>query len=139
MCDTNQMDTALARTMTACPAERAMRVVEGRWKIFIVFYLLEKTMRFAELQRAISETNSRSITAKMLTQELREMEGDGLVHREVYPQVPPKVEYSLTTLGRNLRIVVEAMSLWGQEAELTSDSTAPGFPQAPTSESVDRV
>lgn len=116
------MDTNAYRTMTACPAERAMRAVEGRWKIFIVYYLLEKTMRFAELQRAINETNSRSITPKMLTQELRQMEGDGLVHREVYAQVPPKVEYSLTSLGRDLRIVVEAMSAWGQQAESFSES-----------------
>jgi DNA-binding HxlR family transcriptional regulator len=116
------MDTFPSRAMTACPAERAMRAIEGRWKIFIVYYLLERTMRFAELQRAINETNSRSITPKMLTQELREMERDGLIHREVYPQVPPKVEYSLTSLGRKLRIVVEAMNTWGQQTESFSEN-----------------
>lgn len=115
------------RTLTACPAERAIRAVEGRWKIFIVYYLLDRTMRFAELQRAINQTNSRSITPKMLTQELREMEGDGLIHREVYPQVPPKVEYSLTPLGRNLRIVVEAMSAWGEQADSVSDGVGTSF------------
>ena len=120
MCYTIQMDTMNFRTITACPAERAIRAVEGRWKIFIVYYLLDRTMRFAELQRAINETNSRVITPKMLTQELREMEADGLVHREVYPQVPPKVEYSLTPLGHRLRMVVEAMSAWGKEANPTS-------------------
>ena len=111
------METKHHRAMTACPAERAMRAIEGRWKIFIVYFLLERTMRFAELQRRIDQTNSRSITAKMLTQELREMEAEGLIHRKVYAQVPPKVEYSLTSLGRNLQIVVEAMSLWGRQAE----------------------
>lgn len=116
------MYTATApRTLTACPAERAMRAVEGRWKIFIVFYLLERTMRFAELQRAINSTNARAITPKMLTQELREMEADGLIHREVYPQVPPKVEYSLTGLGRHLRIVVDAMGAWGEIAASQPD------------------
>lgn len=104
----------LDRVVTACPAERAVRAVEGRWKIFIIYYLLEQTMRFAELQRAINAMQSRAITAKMLTQELREMETDGLLHREVYPQVPPKVEYSLTANGQKLRPIIEAMSAWGQ-------------------------
>lgn len=110
------METKIERVITACPAERAVRAVEGRWKIFIIYYLLNQTMRFAELQRAINKMQSRAITAKMLTQELREMEGDGLLHRRVYPQVPPKVEYSLTALGRRLRPVVDAMSAWGEEA-----------------------
>lgn len=112
------METIKHRSMTPCPAERAMRAVEGRWKIFIVYYLLDGTLRFGELQRTINGRNTRgSITAKMLAQELREMEADGLIHREVYPQVPPKVEYSLTPLGRNLQPVVEAMSAWGRQCE----------------------
>ncbi len=79
-------------------------------------------MRFAELQRTINGRNTcNSITAKMLTQELREMEADGLVHREVYPQVPPKVEYSLTPLGRKLRPMVEAMSAWGRQIETVTE------------------
>jgi len=116
------MDTINRRSMTACPAERAMRAIEGRWKIFIVYYLLDGTMRFAELQRTINGRNTRgSITPKMLTQELREMEADGLIHREVYPQVPPKVEYSLTPLGRNLQPVVEAMNAWGRQFEAVTE------------------
>ncbi|MGD0939665.1 MAG: winged helix-turn-helix transcriptional regulator [Terracidiphilus sp.] len=95
-----------------------MRAVEGLWKIFVVYYQLGGTMRFAELQRTINESNTRgSITPKMLTQELREMEEDGLIHREVYLQVPHKVEYSLTALGRNLQPVVEAMKGWGRQCE----------------------
>jgi len=116
------METINRRSMTACPAERAMRAVEGRWKIFIVYCLLDGTMRFAKLQRTINERTTRgSITPKMLTQELREMEADGLVHREVYPQVPPKVEYSLTPLGRNLQPVVEAMNAWGRQFESVTE------------------
>lgn len=120
MCYTTKMETTNFRVITACPAEKAVRALEGRWKIFIVYYLLDRTMRFAELQRAINAMNSRSITPKMLTQELRQMEADGLIRREVYPQVPPKVEYSLTDLGRKLQPVVEAMSAWGQQAESLS-------------------
>ena len=110
--------------MTACPAERAMRAVEGRWKTFIVHRLLDGTMRFAELQRAINARNARgSITPKMLTQELREMEADRLTHRKAYPQVPPKVEHSLTPLGRKLQPVVEAMNAWGRQSEAVTDDS----------------
>jgi DNA-binding HxlR family transcriptional regulator len=117
------METTPLRVITGCPAEKAVLALEGRWKIFIVYYLLGRTMRFAELQRAVNEMNSRSITSKMLTQELREMEADGLIRRKVYPQVPPKVEYSLTTIGRKLKPVVEAMSAWGLQVELFTKST----------------
>jgi DNA-binding HxlR family transcriptional regulator len=71
--------------------------------------LFQGVKRFSELQRSLN-----GITQKMLTQQLREMERDGLVHREVYPQVPPKVEYSLTGLGESLRSVVDSMSEWGR-------------------------
>ena len=70
-------------------------------------------MRFAELQRAIDGVSSSGVTPKMLTQELRQMEASGLIFRQVYAQVPPKVEYSLTALGDSLRPVVEAMEAWG--------------------------
>ncbi len=117
------METIDLRTMTRCPAERAMRAVEGRWKIFIVYYLLNGTLRFSALQRIINERNtSGSITAKMLTQELREMEADGLINRKVYPEVPPKVEYSLTSLGLDLMPIVEAMSAWGKQVQSVKES-----------------
>ena len=94
-----------------------MQVVGGRWKIFILWQLLSQTLRFSDLQRKLNdclEDKASAVTAKMLTQELRQMEADGLVHREVYAQVPPKVEYSLTPLGHSLRPVVEAMAEWGR-------------------------
>lgn len=116
------METATHRMITLCPAERAVRAIEGRWKIFIVYYLLRGTMRFAELQRAVNEGSPRTITAKILTQELREMESDGLVRRKVYPQVPPKVEYSLTELGRKLSPLLEALREWGDEADASSQA-----------------
>jgi len=91
-----------------CPVETTLHVISGRWKTVILFHLFDGTKRFSELLRSMG-----GITQKMLTQQLREMERDGVVRRRVYPQVPPKVEYSLTPLGQSLRPVVEAMCRWG--------------------------
>jgi DNA-binding HxlR family transcriptional regulator len=92
-----------------CPAEGTLNVIGGRWKVVILYHLFERTCRFSELRRAIP-----GVTQKMLTQQLREMEQDGIVRRVVYPQVPPKVEYSLTARGRSLKPIVEAMCRWGK-------------------------
>jgi DNA-binding HxlR family transcriptional regulator len=111
--------------ISACPAERTLQMMGGRWKVFIVWQLLTETLRFSDLQRKINsctEGKASAVTAKMLTQELRQMEAGGLVHREVYAQVPPKVEYSLTPLGRSLRPVVEAMAEWGRAHEKETNS-----------------
>ena len=91
-----------------CPAETTLSVIGGRWKILILYHLFQDIKRFSELQRALG-----GITQKVLTQQLREMERDGLVHREVYAQVPPKVEYSLTLLGESLKPVIAALCEWG--------------------------
>ena len=91
-----------------CPAEVTLDVIEGRWKVLILWQLFHGAQRFSELFRALE-----GITQKMLTQQLRELEKDGIVHRKVYPQIPPKVEYSLTSLGESLRPVVDAMCEWG--------------------------
>jgi DNA-binding HxlR family transcriptional regulator len=93
---------------TKCPAEFTLALIGGRWKIPIIFHLLAGRQRFSELSRSL-----KGVTQKMLTQQLREMERHGLVERKIYPQVPPKVEYSLTPLGASLRPVVEAMCQWG--------------------------
>ncbi len=100
--------------MIGCPAERVLHLVGGRWKIFILLRLFGGTLRFAELQRRINEVTKSTVTPKMLTQDLRQMEADGLVCRKVYAEVPPKVEYWLTPLGQSLRPVVEAMVDWGR-------------------------
>lgn len=94
---------------TKCPAEFTLAMIGGRWKIPIIFHLLAGRRRFSELARALA-----GVTQKMLTQQLREMERNGLVSRKIYPQVPPKVEYSLTELGASLKPVVEAMCSWGE-------------------------
>lgn len=103
--------------VTGCPSERTLQVIGGRWKIFILNRLFAGTLRFSDLQRRVNEITSSTVTPKMLTQELRQMESDGLVHRQVYAQVPPKVEYSLTPLGESLRPVVDAMIEWGRQHE----------------------
>ena len=94
---------------TDCPVEAALDMIGGKWKAVILFRLFEGTKRFNELRRLHP-----NITQRMLTNQLRELERDGLVHREVYPQVPPKVEYSLTPDGRTLKPVLLALERWGE-------------------------
>ena len=91
-----------------CPVERTLEVIGGRWKVLILRELFQGVKRFNELQRAVN-----GITQKMLTQQLREMESDGIVHREIYLQVPPKVEYSLTPVGESLKPIIDSMHEWG--------------------------
>ncbi|MBV6623575.1 MAG: helix-turn-helix transcriptional regulator [Rivularia sp. (in: Bacteria)] len=92
----------------SCEVETTLQVIGGRWKVLIIRELLLGVKRFGELQRALP-----GVTQKMLTQQLREMEQDGIVHREVYPEIPPKVEYSLTSLGESLQPILNAMHEWG--------------------------
>ncbi len=92
-----------------CPVEATMDVIGGKWKVIIIHHLLDGTKRFSELRRLIPQ-----VTQRMLTSQLRELESDGAVHREVYAQVPPKVEYSLTKLGKTLEPVLLVMHDWGK-------------------------
>ena len=91
-----------------CAVETTLKVIGGRWKVLILRELLVGVQRFNQLHRSLP-----GITQKMLTQQLRELEEDGIIHRQVYPQVPPKVEYSLTPLGESLNPVLQAMHEWG--------------------------
>lgn len=92
-----------------CPVEATLDVIGGKWKVVILFHLTHEGIhRFAELRRKIP-----GVSERMLTQQLRELETDGIVHREVYPEVPPKVEYSLTEYGKTLRPITEVMCEWG--------------------------
>ena len=91
-----------------CPVEATLELIGGKYKALILWHLSEGSLRYSELQKAV-----RSATAKMLTQQLRELEAQGLVHREVYPVVPPRVEYSLTELGISLMPVLTEMRDWG--------------------------
>ncbi|GGE37543.1 putative HTH-type transcriptional regulator YdeP [Agaricicola taiwanensis] len=92
-----------------CPVEQTLAVMGGKWKGVILYHLLDGTMRFNELMRQIP-----SVTQRMLTRQLRELESAGLVRRTVYPVVPPRVEYDLTDLGRSLEAIVRAMRDWGE-------------------------
>lgn len=92
-----------------CQVEDALGILVGKWKPVILLYLLQEgTKRFSELKR-----NMPGITQKMLTKQLRELEDEDIIQRVVYPQVPPKVEYSMTDYGRSLEPVLEAMHEWG--------------------------
>lgn len=101
-----------------CPVETTLEVIGGKWKPLILFYLMQGTQRFNALQRRMPQ-----VTRQMLTQHLRELEADGIVHREVYPQVPPKVEYSLTERGRTLTPILNMMLEWGLAANREAQST----------------
>ena len=94
----------------SCPVEATLELVGGKYKALILWHLSERTLRFSELQKLIP-----AATAKMLTQQLRELESHRLVNRQVYPVIPPKVEYSLTELGESLMPVLVAMRDWGAE------------------------
>jgi len=92
-----------------CPIEVTLEIIGGKWKPLILFQLFKGTRRFGELKRAMPK-----ITQRMLTRQLRELEEDGLVHREVYKEVPPRVEYSLTPLGCGLEPLIRSMDEWGE-------------------------
>ena len=95
--------------LNTCPVEATLDLIGGKYKTLILWHLSEGKLRFSELKKLVSAT------PKMLTQQLRELESQRLVHREVFPVVPPKVEYSLTEQGRSLMPILVAMRDWGSE------------------------
>jgi DNA-binding HxlR family transcriptional regulator len=104
-----------------CSMELTLQVIGGKWKLIILHKLgKEGTMRFSEVKRSIP-----NITQKMLTQQLRELEADGVVRREVYAQVPPKVEYSLTELGESIMPVIGSLCQWGERYAQWSAQSLP--------------
>ena len=99
--------------LEGCPVEASLELFSGKGKGMILYHLLDGTLRFNELKRRVGK-----MTQRMLTKQLRELESYGLVHREVYAQVPPKVEYSLTQTGRTLEPIILALKHWGEEHAL---------------------
>jgi DNA-binding HxlR family transcriptional regulator len=93
-----------------CSVEATLDVIGGKWKGVIIFHLLSGTKRFNELRRLLPD-----VTQRMLTLQLRELEDTGVIHREVYPEVPPKVEYSLTPFGKSLEPILLLMRDWGDQ------------------------
>ena len=97
------------REWPACPVETTISLIGDKWKVLILRELMGGTKRFGQLQRGVGK-----VSQKVLTSQLRAMEADGLVHREVFAEVPPRVEYSLTPLGQSLKPVIEALHDWGE-------------------------
>lgn len=105
-----------------CPVELTLDMIGGKWKVLILWNLKENTRRFSELKRLIP-----GITKKMLIQQLKELEANGIINRKVYPQVPPKVEYSLTQYGESLDSILNMMCQWGIEHARRSECNPDEF------------
>ncbi len=99
-----------SKDLPKCPIETTLKMLSCKWKVLIIRELLNGTMRFGELKKAV-----KGITQKVLTAKLRDMEELGLVERKVYPQIPPKVEYTLTDIGYSLMPVLDSMKVWGKD------------------------
>lgn len=99
-----------AKDLPACPVETTLTMISDKWKVLILRDLLPGTKRFGELKKSIG-----NVSQKVLTAQLRQMEESGLLIRTVFPEVPPRVEYSLTELGTSLKPILDAMYNWGQE------------------------
>ena len=101
---------AAAKELPACPVETTLTLISDKWKVLILRDLMPGTKRFGELRKSIG-----TVSQKVLTAQLRQMEESGLLTRTVYPEVPPRVEYTLTELGRSLKPILDAMYSWGEE------------------------
>ena len=97
------------KELPACPVETTLTLIGDKWKVLILRDLIPGTKRFGELKKSVG-----NVSQKVLTTQLRAMEQSGLVHREVYAEVPPRVEYSLTELGKSLKPVLDSMWAWGE-------------------------
>ncbi|WP_159728237.1 helix-turn-helix domain-containing protein [Methylosinus sp. Ce-a6] len=115
-----------------CPIEGAMDIIGGKWKPSILFRLADGTKRFSELQRLL-----KTITQRTLTQQLRDLERDRMISRRVYPEVPPRVEYSLTERGRSLEPVLALLFRWGVDNVLAEKATAARQAPAPRRSAAD--
>lgn len=103
------MDIEKAKTFQ-CPMELTMSIIGGKYKAVILWHLIDNTLRYNEIQKFVPKA-----TPKMLSQQLKELEADGLINRKMYPVVPPKTEYSLTNLGKTLVPIIQQMENWGDE------------------------
>lgn len=104
--------------LPACPVETVLLLISNKWKVLILRDLMDGTKRFGELKQSIG-----SVSQKVLTQQLRDMEAKGLVTRKVYAEVPPRVDYTLTDTGYSLKTVLDAMQNWGEKYKTAAHST----------------
>lgn len=100
----------MKKELPACPVETTLMLISDRWRVLIIRDLLGGTKRFGELKKSVG-----NISQKVLTANLRKMEADGLLTREVFPEVPPRVEYTLTETGYSLKPILDSMVIWGEE------------------------
>lgn len=96
--------------LPACPVKTTLSLIGDKWKVLILRDLMPGTKRFGELKKSVG-----SVSQKVLTAQLRDMEANGLISRKVYAEVPPRVEYSLTNLGKSLKPILDAMKNWGED------------------------
>lgn len=115
---------AIIKELPPIPAERALKVLGGRWKVVILYWLFEGPKRLSEIKRLVPRASQ-----KVLVQQLREMEEHGIVHREVFAEVPPRVEYTATKLGMSLQPIVGSLCEWGRRHAAALKQIEP--PEAP--------
>lgn len=132
---------AIVKDLPPIPAERALKVIGGRWKVIILYYLFDGPKRLSELRRLVGD-----VSQKVLVQQLREMEEHGIVHRQIFAQVPPRVDYSATKLGLSLRPILAILCDWGRKhaTELSGLDeppvvAPPASPKAPTRKAAPRT
>lgn len=107
--DLNTIKDTAVRSLPACPVETTLALIGDKWKVLILRDLMPGTKRFGELKKSIGH-----VSQKVLTAQLRDMEKNGLIHRTVYAEVPPRVEYTLTDIGYSLKPILDAMWTWGE-------------------------
>jgi DNA-binding HxlR family transcriptional regulator len=115
------MEDTMENEQVGCPVEITLALLGNKWKVLILRELFKGTRRFGELSRGVP-----NISQKMLTQQLRQMEEDNLVSRKIYPEVPPRVEYSLTDIGTSLRPILDSMHKWGAKYIMQNGKTGEG-------------
>ncbi len=113
------MENLTKQALPACPVETTLTLIGDKWKVLVLRDLMGGTKRFGELKKSVG-----NVSQKVLTAQLRAMEQSGLVHREVYAEVPPRVEYSLTELGRSLKPILDSMLAWGEEYKAKIEAQA---------------
>lgn len=106
---TQETSSITSKKLPACPVETTLMLISDKWKVLILRDLMPGTKRFGELKKSVG-----NVTQKVLTAQLRQMEESGLIIRTVYPEVPPRVEYTLTELGYSLKPILDAMQSWGE-------------------------
>ena len=115
--DVKKIAATPAKDLPACPVETTLTLISDKWKVLILRDLMPGTKRFGELKKSVG-----NVSQKVLTAQLRQMEDSGLLTSKVYPEVPPRVEYTLTELGRSLKPILDAMWNWGEEYQAKSGS-----------------